>query len=313
MYQHTHESNGTSTGRAGTLMIRRCGGCDKLFAPLTAACATCQSSELEWVPSAGFGSIVSWRLVHRSASGPHTEVEPLTTAVVELDEGPWVFTTIEGDVPLPTDEPVRVRFQPRPRVDRFPVFIVCPDAHNSASDDLPSHSASNDVISIRSRDTGHRYDGSWMREALDRCDRLAGSGCLDAAAKSLIGFAIRWAPFGGATAGELLVTFGVTRRRFLLMVDEALCPRGSDSIAVRELKGHLRESLAEAWQVDSRHRYPVVMSLEVRSGRWVNAARYALGVSPVRRERCWRSESVVASPLRRATWSIGKSVVSSSS
>nr|WP_245910653.1 OB-fold domain-containing protein [Nocardia amikacinitolerans] len=95
-------------------MIRRCGGCDKLFAPLTAACATCQSSELEWVPSAGFGSIVSWRLVHRSASGPHTEVEPLTTAVVELDEGPWVFTTIEGDVPLPTDEPVRVRFQPRP-------------------------------------------------------------------------------------------------------------------------------------------------------------------------------------------------------
>ncbi|SNY89448.1 hypothetical protein SAMN04244553_6463 [Nocardia amikacinitolerans] len=152
-----------------------------------------------------------------------------------------------------------------------------------------------------------------MREALDRCDRLAGSGCLDAAAKSLIGFAIRWAPFGGATAGELLVTFGVTRRRFLLMVDEALCPRGSDSIEVRELKGHLRESLAEAWQVDSRHRYPVVLSLEVRSGRWVNAARYALGVSPVRRERCWRSESVVASPLRRATWSIGKSVVSSSS
>ncbi|WP_246124532.1 Zn-ribbon domain-containing OB-fold protein [Nocardia bhagyanarayanae] len=223
-----------------------------MFAPLTAACATCQSSELEWVPSAGRGSIVSWRLVHRSVSGPHAAVEPLTTAVVELDEGPWVFTTIEGDGPLPTDESVRVRFQPRPRVDRFPVFVVCPDAHDSASDDVrAAQSASNDVISISSRDTDHRYGGSWMRAALDQCDRLVGAGCLDAAAKSLIGFAIRWAPFGGATAAELLVTFGVTRRRFLLMVNEVLCPRGSDSIAVRELKGRLRESLADAWEMDS--------------------------------------------------------------
>ncbi|MCP2318009.1 putative OB-fold protein, contains Zn-ribbon domain [Nocardia amikacinitolerans] len=253
MYQHTHESKTTSVARTGTLMIRRCGRCDKLFAPLTAACATCQSSELEWVPSAGYGSIVSWRLVHRSVGGPHAEVEPLTTAVVELDEGPWVFTTIEGDGPLPMDESVRVRFQPRPRVDRFPVFVVCADTRDSASDELPepSRSAPDDVISTPSRDTGHSYDGSWMRAALDQCDRLAGAGCLDAAAKSLIGFAIRWAPFGGATAGELLVTFGVTRRRFLLMVDEALCPRGSDSIAVRELKGRLLESLTEAWEVDS--------------------------------------------------------------
>ena len=37
----------------------------------------------------------------------------------------------------------------------------------------------------------------------------------DAEAEHLIEFAIRWAPYGGATAEEILVQFGMTRRRFI--------------------------------------------------------------------------------------------------
>ncbi|MGW6730910.1 Zn-ribbon domain-containing OB-fold protein [Nocardia sp. NPDC055029] len=110
-------------GREGTLMIRHCTGCDKLFAPLTNSCVSCASERLAWVPSAGTGTIVSWRLVDRF--GPHGELMPLTIAVVELDEGPWVYTSIEGGVSLDYGRHIRVHFQPVPQQDRFPVFAVC--------------------------------------------------------------------------------------------------------------------------------------------------------------------------------------------
>ncbi|WP_084823804.1 Zn-ribbon domain-containing OB-fold protein [Nocardia beijingensis] len=105
-----------------TLMIRRCADCDRLFAPLTAECFSCASVDLEWVPCAGAGWIVSWRVVDRA--GTRGELAPLTIAIVELDEGPWVYTSIEGNVPALPARPVRVHFQPRPQHDRFPVFTV---------------------------------------------------------------------------------------------------------------------------------------------------------------------------------------------
>ncbi|MGW6729053.1 Zn-ribbon domain-containing OB-fold protein [Nocardia sp. NPDC055029] len=107
-------------------MIRRCTACDKLFAPLVADCSSCASDSLEWLPSAGTGSIVSWRVVDRTATGTHNDA-PLTIAIVELDEGPWVYTSIEGEVPAMRGCPVRVQFQPCPPSDRFPVFAVSAD------------------------------------------------------------------------------------------------------------------------------------------------------------------------------------------
>ncbi|MFD4432549.1 OB-fold domain-containing protein [Nocardia sp. NPDC058497] len=69
---------------------------------------------------------MSWRVVDRAATGMHS-VAPLTIAIVELDEGPWVYTSIEGEFPVPWGGPVRVQFQPCPPDDRFPVFAVSAD------------------------------------------------------------------------------------------------------------------------------------------------------------------------------------------
>ncbi|MFE3001707.1 OB-fold domain-containing protein [Nocardia sp. NPDC059246] len=50
---------------------------------------------LERVPSSGDGSIVSWRVVHRvPLNRRFEEWEPSIIAIVELDEGPWVYSTI---------------------------------------------------------------------------------------------------------------------------------------------------------------------------------------------------------------------------
>lgn len=137
MYPPEPENTGSVSGDSApgvtdTLMIRRCARCDKLFAPLTIECSSCASDSLDWVPSSGMGSILSWRVVDRAVVGGCGGPMSLTIAIVELDEGPWVYTSIEGEVPLLPSRPVRVRFQPRPRDDRFPVFAVGADPENSA-------------------------------------------------------------------------------------------------------------------------------------------------------------------------------------
>ncbi|MFZ2177462.1 MAG: OB-fold domain-containing protein [Rhodococcus sp. (in: high G+C Gram-positive bacteria)] len=75
--------------------------------------------------SSGTGSVVSSRVVQRSPNGLSGEAVSYTIAIVALDEGPWVYTSLEGDVPTVSDEPIRVQFRPSTPGERFPVFGVC--------------------------------------------------------------------------------------------------------------------------------------------------------------------------------------------
>jgi uncharacterized OB-fold protein len=106
------------------LMIQRCLNCTTLLAPLMATCSACQGSNLERVPSCGVGSIVSSKVVHREVNETNRGLVPCTIAIVELDEGPWVYTWIDGDVPAPSDCPVRVEFRPASTAEQLPVFAV---------------------------------------------------------------------------------------------------------------------------------------------------------------------------------------------
>ncbi|MTE15057.1 Zn-ribbon domain-containing OB-fold protein [Nocardia aurantiaca] len=232
------------------LTLRRCVVCRTLHAPFIATCSSCRSEDFEWADSSGFGSIVSWRLVYRAMDRGSTDVVPSTIAIVELDEGPWMYTTIEGDVPPVADGPVRVRFQPRPRTDSFPVFTVCATSAATGAGSQPT-TAFDQARRLPRPEAGRLYDTSWIRDALHNCDLLERAHCLDPSTKSVLGFAVRWAPFGGATAAELLVTFGMSRRRFLRVVDDALNLRRTDTAMVRGLKRQLKQSLSEAWRANS--------------------------------------------------------------
>jgi uncharacterized OB-fold protein len=48
----------------------------------------------ERVPAAGRGTVVSWAVVHQREPDGSTSRRPV--GVVELDEGPWWWTSIEG-------------------------------------------------------------------------------------------------------------------------------------------------------------------------------------------------------------------------
>ncbi|UYP17175.1 OB-fold domain-containing protein [Rhodococcus sp. Z13] len=104
------------------LQILRCEHCTTLLPPETLRCSSCRRAELTPVSCCGTGSIVSWKLLHRSVR--EDQITPSTIAIVELDEGPWVYTKIEGSLPERAEAPVRVEFRRTPTVDRFPVFGV---------------------------------------------------------------------------------------------------------------------------------------------------------------------------------------------
>ncbi len=91
---------------------------------------------------------------------------------------------------------------------------------------------------------------SWVRTALQQCAVLETARSLVPGTKALIVFAIRWAPFGGASAEEVFLNFGVTRNQFLRITAEALSPRRTDDPRMYQLKKHLLMTLAQAWRKD---------------------------------------------------------------
>ncbi|KAF0966511.1 MULTISPECIES: hypothetical protein [unclassified Rhodococcus (in: high G+C Gram-positive bacteria)] len=93
------------------------------------------------------------------------------------------------------------------------------------------------------------FGTEWLRLALRRCELLAQMHSVSSDARWMISFAIQWAPFGGASAAELLERFGVNRRRFMELVLDGLAPKATDIQKIRAMKGQLRTSLAQAWGV----------------------------------------------------------------
>ena len=83
----------------------------------------------------------------------------------------------------------------------------------------------------------------WLRQ----CESLHRAGALGPDAVWVVRFAIRWAPFGGASAGDLLETFGVTPSRFLQLLREALDPSGTTDSGTRTMKSRLGDALLCAW------------------------------------------------------------------
>ncbi|WP_072691111.1 hypothetical protein [Rhodococcus marinonascens] len=91
------------------------------------------------------------------------------------------------------------------------------------------------------------YSTEWMRSALRRCDLLEQTYAVSTDARWMIDFAIQWAPFGGATDADVLVRFGVSRKRFMDLVLAGLAPKAAETPKIRAMKTQLCISLAQAW------------------------------------------------------------------
>ena len=87
------------------------GPAGKLRCVAPAACRVCVSPDLEWVPSAGKGTVYSWTIVWRPQT-PAFDV-PYAVAIVDVAEGYQMLTNIIGVDPdeLRVGMPVRVDFR----------------------------------------------------------------------------------------------------------------------------------------------------------------------------------------------------------
>lgn len=64
----------------------------------------------------------------------------------------------------------------------------------------------------------------------------------------LVDFALMWAPYGGSPPEDLFVTFGVTSKAFVEMVESILTTSDSDQSQAPEMKSRLLDDLVRAWR-----------------------------------------------------------------
>lgn len=95
----------------GELRAQRCAACAHLRWPPSAICPRCLGADAQWVRLSGRGRIFSWIVVHKSQH-PAFWGDPFNVAIVELDEGPRLHTTIVDAEPasLHVGMPVEVVF-----------------------------------------------------------------------------------------------------------------------------------------------------------------------------------------------------------
>jgi hypothetical protein len=94
----------------------------------------------------------------------------------------------------------------------------------------------------------NRFDAIWVQKSLGVCRFLESVHALPPANRALVTFAVMWAPFGGSPREDLLVTFGVSRSRFLSLLAGALKPDDREKRHVQDLKSALRDDLALSWR-----------------------------------------------------------------
>ena len=104
------------------LRYQRCDDCGTIALRPAPVCGSCIGRSLSWVPSAGLGSLYSWTVVHRPQHPSF--VVPYAPAIVELDEGFWLVSSIIG---CPADAltaglRLRVEFHPASDEITLPYF-----------------------------------------------------------------------------------------------------------------------------------------------------------------------------------------------
>jgi uncharacterized OB-fold protein len=98
--------------RAHVLKLQKCGACGRFWFPPSTRCAHCLSDDFAWEAVSGRGRVFSFvtyrRLYHKGWEGEL----PYVVAVVELDEGPRLLTTLTGVAAedVACDMPVAVAF-----------------------------------------------------------------------------------------------------------------------------------------------------------------------------------------------------------
>lgn len=96
--------------------IQRCTACGNYIFYPRSNCPFCLSPELEWKQVSGNGTLYTFTIARRPTAPPFADEVPQKLAVVELDEGPRLTSTL---VNLPEDQ-IKIGMRLKPVFDDLP-------------------------------------------------------------------------------------------------------------------------------------------------------------------------------------------------
>ena len=75
-------------------LVQRCKDCGRYRFPPQLMCPHCWSENTEWLESSGIGTVYTFGVVRRAIQPRWSDKIPYVVALVELNEGPKIFTNI---------------------------------------------------------------------------------------------------------------------------------------------------------------------------------------------------------------------------
>jgi uncharacterized OB-fold protein len=115
-----------TAAREGRLVMQQCAACGHIRNPIQALCPVCISAEFTWTELSGRGEVFA-KVVYQRAFNPAWAADiPYNLVLVQLDEGPRMYSNVIG---TPNDEirvgdRLRVVFEPANDEISIPRFHV---------------------------------------------------------------------------------------------------------------------------------------------------------------------------------------------
>jgi uncharacterized OB-fold protein len=97
--------------RANKLRMQHCSGCDRFQFYPRIICSHCESDALSWRTVSGLGHVASFTIVRRGISRAYEA--PYTVALIDLEEGPRMMSSVVGCEPehVAVGDAVEVQFE----------------------------------------------------------------------------------------------------------------------------------------------------------------------------------------------------------
>jgi uncharacterized protein len=105
------------------LMLQKCSSCHQIQYYPRFFCANCYSESMEWIESQGKGNVYTFTVIRRAPSEGFLEDVPYTLALIELDEGVRMMSTIiEQPEDIKIGDKVEVSFKETEIDIQLPIF-----------------------------------------------------------------------------------------------------------------------------------------------------------------------------------------------
>jgi uncharacterized OB-fold protein len=110
----------------GRLLIARCGSCERVHHYPRVICPFCWSEDVTAVAASGRATLYTYSTVYVNDLPPFKERLPYTAAVVDLEEGPRLMTTIVGCEPSQLSIGMPLRAEPQVVADGVTAIVFRP-------------------------------------------------------------------------------------------------------------------------------------------------------------------------------------------